>query len=470
MGKLFRLIFKKLISLVNIWEYIDYETADSSIRKNIAFKGPNVIILACAIIIASVGLNVNSIPVIIGAMLISPVMGPILGFGLGLGTEDNILMKDSLKNFFVMVAISIIASSIYFRLSPLNLENQSELLARTNPTIYDVLIALFGGFAGILETSRKEKGTVISGVAIATALMPPLCTVGYGISVLEFKFIGGALYLFLINSIFIALATFMAVKLFKFPKFERVNEKRRRFSKGWYILILVVVIAPSIYTAINVVRENNFKIVVAELVKKNETMGDSFIIKYDVDYHWNDSKIKIVVAGGAVNESDLARLYKDAEELGIMRSQIEIEAKYSQNEDILQTLVENQGERLAEKIKEVENLEKKNEQLSLRNEELDNKNDELKQRLDGYDESIPGEVKALYPFIESVVIARGQDDVGNQEVKIEKIIALINSREPIDVDIADRIENWLKIRLNSNNVLIRIDAPTYENDITGEEY
>ena len=157
MKKFLRFIWLKTISLVNIWEYIDHETADSSIRKNIAFKGPNVIILACAIVIASVGLNVNSIPVIIGAMLISPVMGPILGFGLGLGKEDKVLMKDSLKNFVVMVVISIIASSIYFLLSPLNLENQSELLARTNPTIYDVLIALFGGFAGILETSRKEK-------------------------------------------------------------------------------------------------------------------------------------------------------------------------------------------------------------------------------------------------------------------------------------------------------------------------
>jgi len=153
---------RTLVSLVNIREHIDYQTADSSIRKNIAFKGPNVIILACAIIIASVGLNVNSIPVIIGAMLISPVMGPILGLGLGLGTEDGTLLKESLKNFAIMVIISIIASSVFFLLSPLTLENPSELLARTNPTIYDVLIALFGGFAGILETSRKEKGTVIS--------------------------------------------------------------------------------------------------------------------------------------------------------------------------------------------------------------------------------------------------------------------------------------------------------------------
>ena len=141
-------------SLIHIADEIDYENASTSIRKNIAFKGTNVFILACAIIIASVGLNVNSIPVIIGAMLVSPVMGPILGFGLGLGTEDNHLVKESLKNFGVMVGISIIASSLFFLLSPLSLANPSELLARTNPTIYDVLIALFGGLAGIIETSH----------------------------------------------------------------------------------------------------------------------------------------------------------------------------------------------------------------------------------------------------------------------------------------------------------------------------
>ena len=269
---------KKFADIVNIREHVDYHTADNSIRNNIAFKGPNVIILACAIVIASVGLNVNSIPVIIGAMLISPVMGPILGLGLGLGTEDNNLLKDSLKNFAIMVSISILASSLFFFLSPLTLENPSELLARTNPTIYDVLIALFGGFAGILETSRKEKGTVISGVAIATALMPPLCTVGYGISRMNFVYIGGALYLFLINTIFIALATFLAVKFFKFPVIEVTDEKHNRMKKGWYAVLLIVIIVPSIWTAFNVVKENNFKIHAAQLVNKNKNMGKNISV------------------------------------------------------------------------------------------------------------------------------------------------------------------------------------------------
>ena len=208
-------------------DHVDLEAAAVNIRSNIYFRGPNVFILPSAIVIASVGLNLNSIPVIIGAMLISPVMGPILGFGLGLGTNDTVLVKDSLKNFLVMVLISILSSTLFYLLSPLQLEHQTELLARTNPTLYDAFIALFGGFAGILENSRKEKGgTVIPGVAIATALMPPLCTVGYGIAHLAPKFILGAFYLFIINSVFITLATVVTVTNLPFPSAPEGGERR----------------------------------------------------------------------------------------------------------------------------------------------------------------------------------------------------------------------------------------------------
>lgn len=468
MKNIFRLIIGKLVSLVNVREHVYYNNADNSIRNNIAFKGPNVIILACAIVIASVGLNVNSIPVIIGAMLISPVMGPILGFGLGLGTADNKLMRDSLKNFLVMVSISIIASFLYFRLSPLRLENQTELLARTNPSIYDVLIALFGGFAGILETSRKEKGTVIAGVAIATALMPPLCTVGYGFSILEWKFIGGALYLFLINSIFIALSTFIAVKLFKFPKVETAGGAKNKKSTRWTVLILIVIIVPSIFSAVNMVRENNFKMNVSQLVKKNEMMGTSFIVKHEIDYHGKDSKIKLVVAGSQDTLS-LERLYKDAEELGIMRNQIVIEGNYSKIEDAQKALIENQGNWLADKNREIEKLgkdleklEDRNATLTLRNDELNTKNEELNERLSQYDESIPEEMFILYPYITNVSITRGQSVDAHTEKKVEQIVAHITSDEPISAAVQGQIEHWLKVRLNIDNVLIVVEAPYYE--------
>ena len=213
-------VFKELGKLakstVNLAGYIDTEAAEKAIRNNIHFRGPNAWILAIAIIIASVGLNVNSIPVVIGAMLISPLMGPIFGLGLGLGVNDVALLKSSGKNLLVMVSISLAASFLYFMITPLSLSNPTELLARTNPTIYDVLIALFGGFAGILEQCRKEKGTVFAGVAIATALMPPLCTAGFGLASGNFNYFLGAAYLFFINCLFIMLATYISVQYFKF--------------------------------------------------------------------------------------------------------------------------------------------------------------------------------------------------------------------------------------------------------------
>ncbi|MBQ4355500.1 MAG: DUF389 domain-containing protein, partial [Bacteroidales bacterium] len=206
-------------SLGHIHESTDVDATTLSIQKSVNFRGVNLWLLGFAIIIASVGLNVNSTAVIIGAMLISPLMGPIMGVGLAVGTYDWDLLKRSFRNLLLMVGISLLASTLYFLLSPLG-DARSELLARTRPTIYDVLIALFGGLAGIIETSRKDKGSVITGVAIATALMPPLCTVGYGISIWKGSVIFGALYLFLINSVFIALATFAAVKYFSFPIVE----------------------------------------------------------------------------------------------------------------------------------------------------------------------------------------------------------------------------------------------------------
>ena len=200
--------FKAQISgIANINDHIDINDASARIKSSIWFKGPNVWILAFSIVIASVGLNVNSTAVIIGAMLVSPLMGPIIGMGLSLGTNDTVLLRDAARNLLIMVIISLLASCLYFVLTPLNLTNPTELLARTSPTIYDVLIALFGGLAGILENCRKERGTVISGVAIATALMPPLCTAGYGLANLNMHYFLGAMYLFLINSVFIILAT-----------------------------------------------------------------------------------------------------------------------------------------------------------------------------------------------------------------------------------------------------------------------
>ncbi len=309
-------------SLLNLSDYVDLDGANASIRKNIYFRGPNVFILACAIIIASVGLNVNSIPVIIGAMLISPVMGPILGFGFSLGVRDMQLLKDSLRNLAVMVGISIAASTLYFLLSPLKLEHPTELLARTNPTIYDVMIALFGGFAGILEVSRSEKGTVLSGVAIATALMPPLCTVGYGIAVLNWNYVVGALYLFLINSIFIALATFVTVKFLKYPVVSDIEGRRTRLTGRAVAAILVVIIVPSVISAVRIIKESNFRSHAAQIVAENKSIGKGFIYDYEIDLNANPATIELFMAGEKLTVADKERVYTAAEKYGITRGQI----------------------------------------------------------------------------------------------------------------------------------------------------
>ena len=224
-------IVSYLRDTANITEQVDVSAAAANIRNNIYFRGPNVWILAFSIVIASVGLNINSTAVIIGAMLISPVMGPIIGMGLGLGVNDTKLLGDSLRNLLIMVGVSLIASSLFFLISPLNLANPTELEARTSPSIYDVLIALFGGFAGILEHARKEKGTVMSGVAIATALMPPLCTAGFGLAKGNWHFFAGAMYLFTINAIFIMFATYLACKYLHFQQKSFADERSARRTR-----------------------------------------------------------------------------------------------------------------------------------------------------------------------------------------------------------------------------------------------
>ena len=444
MHNFFHKVLVYLKSIIHFSDEIDYENASTSIRKNIAFKGTNVFILACAIIIASVGLNVNSIPVIIGAMLVSPVMGPILGFGLGLGTEDARLLKDSLKNLGVMVGISIIASSLFFLLSPLSLANPSELLARTNPTIYDVLIALFGGLAGIIEISRKDKGTVISGVAIATALMPPLCTVGYGLSIWNWSYVLGALYLFTINSMFISLATFLAVKYFRFPAVES-DEQRIRLPKSAFYIILLVVIVPSIISAISVVKENNFKIQAEQLVNDNKNLGKCFIYDHKATYSRKSPTLELFLAGETLTPEARNQFYKDAERYGITRSQI---------------IFHEDATSIRQELSEVEIVKSIYEHTEQQIKRLNDSIAKLDAQLNDYKEKeipvdvIAKELFAQYPDITNLSLTRGSSVNANDPQNTEQIVAIITSDKPIDDDAHDRIERWLKVRLNNENVVV----------------
>lgn len=231
---------------------------DQTIRAGVGFRGTNLWLLVFAMVIASIGLNVNSTAVIIGAMLISPLMGPIMGAGYGAAIGDYPLLRRSLWNLGIAAAASVLASALYFSISPLSTAH-SELLARTNPTIWDVGIALFGGLAGIIGLTRKEKSNVLPGVAIATALMPPLCTAGYGLATFEFRFFFGAFYLFFINSVFIAIATLVMVRVMHLPHAAYVDQATRRRAQAWIAAAVFATALPSLYFANQLVQNEVFQ-------------------------------------------------------------------------------------------------------------------------------------------------------------------------------------------------------------------
>ena len=307
----------------NIYDHIDTEDAAQRIKSGIWFRGPNVWILAFSIVIASAGLNVNSTAVIIGAMLISPLMGPIIGLGLALGTNDLELLKLAAKNLLVMVLISLVASTLFFLLSPLELINPTELMARTRPTIYDVLIALFGGLAGILENSRKERGTVIAGVAIATALMPPLCTAGYGLSSFRFQFFFGAMYLFIINTVFITLATYVMVKYLRFKTASGLDPVVAKRRNNTITAIIAIVVIPSIISAIGMIKDNNFERNVEAFVQENRLVSRSYIYDYRI-YSDHGRKVEISLTGEPMNYEAQTAFFASARAHKIKDSQIVI--------------------------------------------------------------------------------------------------------------------------------------------------
>ena len=270
------------------------EEVNSNVQKGIMIKGTNLWVLIFAIFIASLGLNTNSTAVIIGAMLISPLMGPIIGMGYSMGVYDFALLKESFRNFIIMIVVSLITSAIFFTL-PLISATQSELLARTQPTTYDILIALFGGLAGMVAQTRKDRtGTVIPGVAIATALMPPLCTVGYGLATFQFRFMMGALYLFTINSIFIALASFIVTRVMKFKMIGELDPLKIKKLKSAMIAVIILVTFPSILIAISIIKRSNFEANYKHFVEEAFNYDNTFVVESSAEYNPGRKKQSVI--------------------------------------------------------------------------------------------------------------------------------------------------------------------------------
>ena len=429
-------------NVLDISEHIDTSSAEKAIRNNVFFRGPNAWILAIATVIASVGLNVNSIPVIIGAMLISPLMGPIFGLGLGLGINDFDLMKTAGKNLLVMIGISLVASVLYFLITPLSLNNPTELLARTNPTIYDVLIALFGGFAGIFEQCRKDKGTVFAGVAIATALMPPLCTAGYGLASGNLHYFAGALYLFIINCLFIMLATYTMVKYLKFNAKEIADEKLRLRTKAVSTILIILFIIPSIWSAVLLVKQTNFEDRALAFIEDNKTVDKSFIYDHKIT-HSDGSKVELFFTGEPLSQSAKSNIEASAKEHGIKPEQI-----------IISEHVTAEGTDQMELVRSI--YERTDSELSRRDAQIQQLNEQLKM-IQGNEipyMQLQKEIALSYPQIGDIYFGRGALAARDSLNASPCIIVIPKCSDSLRVEEKIKLTEWLKLRLATENVVI----------------
>ena len=435
--------------LIDLEADADPHTTIDNISNSVEFRGVNVWILVFAIVVASIGLNMNSTAVIIGAMLISPLMNPIMGLGLGVGISDNDLIRKSLKNLLIMVVVSLIASTTYFLLTPLS-DAQSELLARTKPTIFDVLIALFGGLAGIVASSRKqEKVTVVSGVAIATALMPPLCTAGYGLGTGQFVYFFGAFYLFFINSFFIALATFIMTRYLKFPQkvyLDRAKEKRVRQA---ILFFSILVIIPSFFIGLSVIREtsfNNQAIKYVSAIEHSAMFDDVQILNVKRSYTSKEQTITLSLIGTPLTEDQIELLQKRLPEFGLEQAKLIIRHAGGGSLDIdtqatmLQHFLERKEEQLANRDSTISQLR---EQLA---------SFETKAKITP--EQLAREVQVLYPHVLSFSVAESEEiNLKTQQKQTIPVVNLAWSVTPTALE-QQQFSDWMKARLNTNTIKI----------------
>lgn len=308
----------------------NYKKVVKEVKDNVVFEGYNVWILACSIVVASIGLNMDSVAVVIGAMLISPLMGPIRGIGFGVGMNDLPLLKSSVKNFGVMVGISLLTSFIYFVISPIDVETV-QLLGRTEPNFLDAMIAFFGGLAGIIAATNGKVDTVISGVAIATALMPPLCTAGWGLANGEWTYFLGASYLFLLNSLFIALSTVVLLRYVRFPKREYISAKIERKVQNYIIIFMVLIIAPSAYLFYRMAVKSSFEENSLQFVEKEvKSLEENIMVDYVPKFSMDGSVLELAFINTYIDSTTIGQWNRKKVDYGLK----DVELNILQGEDI----------------------------------------------------------------------------------------------------------------------------------------
>ena len=419
---------------------------EARIRDGVELRGATPWVLIFAIFVASVGLNVNSTAVIIGAMLISPLMGPIMGAGLGVAVYDFDLVKRSLTNLGIATFISLVVSALYFSLTPLQ-QTQSELLARTSPTIWDVLIALFGGLAGIVGITRQEKSNVIPGVAIATALMPPVCTAGFGIATGQWQFAGGALYLYAINCVFISLATVVGIRALRLGRHGFANQKTEKRVKATLLALALITSVPSGYLALDLVRQEVFRSKAQEFVDREFTFDKSQLVDTKIDP--DKRVIDLSILGEPISpealhhiEAKLATANLEGTKLVLHQAgenRIDLTALKS---SLLSDLLRESQDAVKRRDTQVQNLKA---ELAARDAILGQANGIFK------------ELRQLYPEVTRVLLADGVS-VTSEESKEKVVYITITTRIAMSKEIHQRTEDWLKVRLNLNSIVLNFDT------------
>lgn len=431
-------IIRKILQAFSLEsELEDQDLVYNEIEKGVIFKGTNLWILMFAIIVASVGLNVNSTAVIIGAMLISPLMGPINGMGYSIATYDFELFRKSINNFLFAILASLVASTAYFALSPVSTAH-SELLARTSPTIYDVLIALFGGLAGIVAICSKQKGNVIPGVAIATALMPPLCTAGYGLATGQFNFFFGALYLFTINTIFIAIASVWISQLLKFPIRGVIDESRKKRINKTITLVITIVLLPSIFFGYKLVQREDFLQKANMYVSNVSIFEGNYLLKYDIDA--TSSKITLTYGGSMLSETQKNEIIKKSTDFDLDKATILVEQGLTFSD---------MDEKNVELIKLKEQLVNLNFSLRAKDSEIDSI---LIQQKFGL--TILNEIKPIFPQINGCIYSESLCYHDTLDLPKMIPVVILSIKSEIKKDDKVKINNWLIQRLKNNDVKI----------------
>ena len=429
-----RWYYKFLNNLRLTHQLEDPNSIYNQISEGVNFKGTNLWILMCSTLVCSVGLNMNSTAVVIGAMLISPLLGPINGIGYSIAVYDIKLFKKSLNNFLFAIITAFLSATLYFIITPISTA-QTELLARTSPTIYDVLIALFGGTAGIIAMSTKTKGTVIPGVAIATALMPPLCTAGYGLATLQVSFLFGALYLFTINAVFIALAALLVSKLLKFPIHENAAPARQKVIKRYVTLIIILTLIPSFFLGNRLVQQEKFMDKSKKYIDNVRVIDDKYLLDYSIDPQ--KKVINLIYGGTTLDEKDK-----------------ELIASRLQNFDLKAEVVIKQG--FAIDQKEYQEKEKLILQISSLEAELNKQNaiiDSIKSR-PLLAKNLINELTIINSNIISCAIADTYIFKADNSLDSTTVLLVGIANDDMPKNEKERIISWLKARLQNEKIVV----------------